>query len=131
MTFTPRVREARELAQSLGSRLHAMIDISDGLALDLWRICQASGAGAKLEEASVLAAADKDAKQAAALDGRSLLDHVLGDGEDHELLLAVEGAADASPRPIPLGVVTGSMQLEMHYAQGRIERIKPLGFVHQ
>src|SRR5207302_1919912 len=38
MTFTPQIKEARILAQSVP--ITAMIDISDGLSRDLARICQ-------------------------------------------------------------------------------------------
>src|SRR5438128_8749532 len=41
LTFTPRVREAQQL--HLQTDLHALIDISDGLAADVSHICQESG----------------------------------------------------------------------------------------
>src|SRR3990172_2001080 len=40
MNFIPRITEAKLLAEQLGANLHAMIDISDGLLLDLWRVCR-------------------------------------------------------------------------------------------
>ncbi len=94
LDFAPRVEEARLLAEKLGDRLHAMIDLSDGLSLDLWRLCEASGVGAVLDERLLEAAASRDAKDLAGADGRTVIDHVLSDGEDFELLLAVEGDAD-------------------------------------
>jgi thiamine-monophosphate kinase len=87
LTFTPRVREARAIAERLGADLHAMLDISDGLAIDLDRIAEASQVGAVLEESLVRQTAAQAAQEAAEQDGRSLLEHVLHDGEDFELLL--------------------------------------------
>src|SRR5262249_22507067 len=51
LAFTPRVREA--LALHAAADLHAMIDISDGLAADLHHICRESGCGAVLRAESI------------------------------------------------------------------------------
>ena len=132
LTFTPRVKEARALAEALGDRLHAMIDISDGLSLDLWRICQASGVGAILEQRQLEQVISDAAKTAADTDGRSPLDHALSDGEDYELLLAVspEKAGTTEALSIhPIGHVTDS-DLWIHRTDGRTEPLEPKGFVH-
>src|SRR5262249_45919156 len=47
LTFTPRVREALQLHAA--ADLHAMIDISDGLAADVNHICEESHCGAVLD----------------------------------------------------------------------------------
>jgi len=108
LTFQPRVAEARVIAETLGSRLRALMDISDGLALDLWRMAQASNAGAMLDEGQLEAVTSDDARQAASADGRSVLDHVLADGEDFELLLAVVcGRSRSSTCPTGPAVVRG------------------------
>ncbi len=128
--FIPRVREAQTIARALGNRLHAMMDISDGLSLDLWRMCQASGAGAVLDERQLQAVLSDDAQRLAREDGRSALEHALGDGEDYELLLAVEG--DAPQADVPLfyvGTVT-ARGLEMRDAHGVVTPLSPRGFVH-
>jgi thiamine-monophosphate kinase len=57
------------------SGTHAMIDISDGLALDLHRLADASGVGFSLEDVPVAAGAT--------------FEEALGGGEDYELLLTV------------------------------------------
>src|SRR4051794_30722147 len=83
LDFTPRVREALALQEH--APLHAMIDVSDGLAADVGHLCAESGCGAVLvaESIPVSAAARVMA------DGRSALEHALGDGEDFELAFAV------------------------------------------
>ncbi len=90
MTFTPRVHESRELARALGADLHALMDISDGLALDLHRMCEASHVGARLAGADLKQLIHDDAKLAAQQDDLSALEHALYDGEDFELLVAVD-----------------------------------------
>jgi thiamine-monophosphate kinase len=74
LTFTPRVTEARTLAERFD--LHAMIDLSDGLATDLGHLCRASGLGAELDAADI------------PLQDGADLHAALTDGEDYELLLA-------------------------------------------
>jgi thiamine-monophosphate kinase len=82
--FTPRIREALALHQVID--LHAMIDISDGLAADLEHILDESRIGAILDSAAIPISA---AAVSAAVNGRSPLDHALRDGEDFELLFTV------------------------------------------
>ncbi len=130
LAFTPRVAEAHILAEKLSDRLHAMIDVSDGLALDLWRICEASSVGATLEEGRLRVVVSDDARRCAQADGRAEGEHVLGDGEDYELLLAVDGEAVCESVPLyPVGYVTAS-GLELIRADGRIEPLTPMGYVH-
>ncbi len=97
LTFTPRVHEARQIAAATGQHLHAMMDISDGLSLDLHRLCEASDIGAELAKELLEPVISDDARRAADQDGRSPLDHALNDGEDFELLLAVGGDAPGPP----------------------------------
>ena len=85
LDFTPRVREALELHRH--ADLHAMIDISDGLAKDLHHICEESRCGALLKAES-LPIADA-VRELAKRDGQSPLDHALSDGEDFELVFTV------------------------------------------
>lgn len=88
--FTPRVREALLLNERY--RLHAGIDVSDGLSLDLFHLTQESGCGALLDLSAVPIAAD--AYRLAPRHGAATtpLDHALGDGEDFELILAIPPA---------------------------------------
>jgi thiamine-monophosphate kinase len=83
LDFVPRIREAQKLHHLV--EVKAMIDTSDGLAVDLHHLCEESGCGAELiaEQIPVSDAASQ------MKDGKSALQHALGDGEDFELLLAV------------------------------------------
>lgn len=129
MSFTPRVHEAHAFAETLGDRLHAMIDISDGLSLDLWRICQASGTGATLNEHQ-LESIISDAAKMASSDGRTPLDHALSDGEDFELLLAVAGGTEYTPSGLHMiGRMTRS-GMTIIRSDGGEYPIEPKGFVH-
>jgi thiamine-monophosphate kinase len=86
LAFTPRVTEARQLAALV--TIHAMIDLSDGLSTDLGHIARESGVAAEIMADAI--PVSEDAKRLAKEDGRMPLDHALNDGEDFELLLAVE-----------------------------------------
>jgi len=130
LTFGPRVREAYAVAGSLGSRLHAMIDVSDGLALDLHRLCAASGVGATLEEEMLERVISPAAREASPTSGRSALQHALADGEDFELLLAIEGEAEVEGVDLlPVGRITDG-PLTLRQADGDTMPLEPTGYVH-
>jgi len=128
VSFVPRVREALKLADGLGDELHAMIDISDGLALDLWRVCQASGCGAELDADALM----QVASAAARTQPDRTLHHVLHDGEDFELLLATSGQAETlAPRGAVtrIGRVTEAA-LHLRYPDGHTKPVEPRGYEH-
>jgi thiamine-monophosphate kinase len=132
LDFTPRVKEA--LAVHAQADLHAMIDVSDGLAADVAKICQESKCGAVLNAEAIPIA---EAAQRVG-DGRSPLEHALSDGEDFELVFALP-AADAQrllgDQPIP-GItlyhigecVTDGLWLAQ---SGTRRALEPKGYVHE
>lgn len=83
----PRIDAAIEINRALDPR--AMIDVSDGLAIDLWRVLDASGCGAEIDENAFTEMIHEDAHQLATQDSVSPRDHALYDGEDFELLIAL------------------------------------------
>jgi thiamine-monophosphate kinase len=87
LNFEPRLAEARWLAEHFS--IHAMLDLSDGLAGDLRHILQASGVGAELLKTAVPISrvAKLRAKQNSA--ARPAFAAALTDGEDFELLFTV------------------------------------------
>jgi thiamine-monophosphate kinase len=133
LDFTPRVREAEQLARAWKSDLHAMIDITDGLALDLHRLCEASGLGAELDESAVQAVISDDAKALAAEGDRTPLDHALSDGEDFELLIAADASADPKKchgvSLLPIGRVTAA-SVTMRHTDGATRPLLKTGYDH-
>jgi thiamine-monophosphate kinase len=117
----PRARVAEgRTARSAGAT--AMIDVSDGLALDCHRLAVASGVGMELDDVPVATGAT--------------LDEALGGGEDYELVMAIgpgsagrllEAFTDAGLRsPILIGrctATTGQVRL-------RGQPLPPLGWQH-
>lgn len=87
LDFTPRVAEALYLHEHFD--IHAMMDLSDGLAMDLQRMCTASNCGAEVTSHQVPIS---EAAQSTAADARQRLLHAIGDGEDFELLFAASTA---------------------------------------
>jgi thiamine-monophosphate kinase len=103
--FTPRVREALELAKQYGVR--AAMDVSDGLSLDLSRMCAESHCGAvvRLDDVPIAAAAHQLAEQVP--QSGTALEHALSDGEDFELILALprlEAERAIREQPIAAGL---------------------------
>ncbi len=134
--FEPRVNEAIELMSRY--ELHAGIDVSDSLSLDLWRLAEESGCGAELnvDKIPIAPAAFEAARHAS--DGRTALDHALEDGEDFELILAVAPQiADAmvAEKPIACGLACiGQFVAEKGLWQidgtGARRALAPRGFEH-
>ena len=130
----PRVNEALLLNEKY--KLHAGIDISDGLALDTSRLAKASGLGAILDLPSLpLSAA---AHELSKKDRRSPIEHALADGEDFELVLAIPN--DEALRLLqeqPLGIsitrigeLTEQQGLWQRNAAGEQTPLEPKGFEH-
>ena len=77
LSFTPRVREAQRLVRFF--KIHSMMDLSDGLASDLQRLCEESGVGARvIAEDLPLSPGVKNCHQG------------LSEGEDFELLFTTD-----------------------------------------
>lgn len=76
LNFTPRIDEARQLVKKF--RINSMIDVTDGLSLDLWRILDASGVGARIHQSLIPISAQADS-----------FGKALSDGEDFELLFTM------------------------------------------
>lgn len=94
LEFEPRLAEARWLVEHFS--IHAMIDLSDGLAGDLRHILKASHVGAELLTASIpISRAARLASRAESAAKTPLL-AALTDGEDFELLFTV-ASKDAVP----------------------------------
>jgi thiamine-monophosphate kinase len=111
------------------------MDLSDGLGIDLTRLCAASGLGAvvNLDRLPISDAAIQMASQS----GRQPIDHALGDGEDFELLLAVPEAVaanlPATIEGVPLTeigtfVARTGLWTKRH---GKLHQLPASGYVHK
>jgi thiamine-monophosphate kinase len=139
--FVPRLREAQALVRRV--RVRAMMDLSDGLASDLWQLSRASRAALRVEATRIpiaRAAWTSLPRQGgtAVARRRQALRHALMDGEDFELLFAV-GARDAARVPRRLGacpvtrigtVIGRGVNVELVHPDGRVSRLVPRGFQH-
>lgn len=143
LAVAPRCREA--LAIATGFPVHAAIDVSDGLALDVSRLLAASGVGGVLDLAAI--PVHPDAVRLSKLrpeDGRDPLSHALGDGEDFELVLAMPPTAAAAlvacppeqlvagttMQPTIIGEVTAAAGLQGRQPDGTVAPLPPEGFDH-
>jgi thiamine-monophosphate kinase len=128
LTFLPRLREARALVQDF--RVSSMIDVSDGLVLDLWRILRASSCGGRIYETCVPVSRDADSFGAA-----------ITDGEDFELLFTMEprearrffreALAGFGTDVHLIGQVLGEKEgLTLVTGDGSMKALKPEGYAH-
>lgn len=132
LDFTPRIREAQQLAV-LGP-LNAMMDISDGLAADLAKLCAESCCGAVLYAEQIPISDSARSLN----DGKLPLLHALGDGEDFELLIATSPhVAQRLIADQPISGITLSLIGECVSEQGlwleqsgKRQPLAALGYVH-
>jgi thiamine-monophosphate kinase len=104
LEFEPRLAEARWLAEQFA--IHAMIDLSDGLAGDLQHVLKASGVGAELLKRAVPVSRAARARERAGSSAKPAFAAALTEGEDFELLFTIAGSdavklLDAWPKRFP------------------------------
>ena len=128
LDFIPRLKETRELVKRF--RINSMIDVSDGLALDLWRILDASRVGATLFQNAI--PLSKDAGS---------FEDAITDGEDFELLFTM-GIKEAgrffrtylAKMNTPVTLIGEIVHPENGYTlscnDGKIRKLDPKGYVH-
>lgn len=132
LAVRPRLAEIRAIRDRV--EVHSLIDVSDGFAADLHHVLAASGCGAEIDAARL--PIHPDAKRMA--DGRSPLEHALGDGEDFELILTTDrGSAElllstwTHPTPLTdVGCCTEQPGCRLRHPDGSLTELPPLGWTH-
>lgn len=117
--FIPRIKEAQWLVSH--ARINSMIDITDGLSMDLYRLITASNVGAILYKEAIPISRD-------AYKTRDPLKSALCDGEDFELLITTKD--EGMPFAIIGEITRDRGKLLLVDKNGRIERLKPQGYEH-
>ena len=132
LTFEPRVGPALALASELGDRLHAMIDVSDGLLADLGHILARSNVAATVH-------VDRLPDVPACSDTTLARDCQLSGGDDYELLFTAaagrHGQIEALSSTLGLaltsiGNIGPGKGLTLQDADGRPLSIARRGFDH-
>lgn len=116
----PRVAEGRLLAR----HVHAMMDVSDGLLIDAWRMAAASGCAVAIDLARVPLSADYRATGGDALAAATA-------GDDYQLLFA---AAPDAPLPVPatcVGTFVEGSGLSLTEGDRAVPLPPRLGFEHR
>ena len=117
--FVPRIVESRWLTKNF--RVHAMMDLSDGLGADLPRLARASKVGFEIDEASL------------PLNRGCTIAQAISDGEDYELLFAMAPNDSRSLRSrwrkkFPRVPLTRVGRLDRNSKMGNRELLR--GYVH-
>jgi len=131
-----RLREGQALAAT--GHVHAMMDLSDGLAGDLGHMVQASKVGAVIQEPAI--PLSEELREASAEYGWDSLDLALHGGEDYELLIAtsprwrrqIESAIEAIPGSTitRIGTVVEGSGITLRRADGTEEALEAKAFTH-
>jgi thiamine-monophosphate kinase len=132
----PQVAEGRAIAESRAAT--AMIDVSDGLAQDLWHICQSSHVGAVLEAEWL--PIDRLVHEVAHTYDKDVLELALYGGEDYVLLFtakedSVETVLEAIRGAGGIGTIIGrvvdpSQAMKLRLAGGELRPLEPRGWDH-
>ena len=138
LEFEPRLNEARWLADHF--RIHAMIDLSDGLAGDLRHVLKASGVGAELLKTAIpISRAARDSSKRGDASKPAFF-AALTDGEDFELLFTVASKAavpllDAWKKQFPklklscIGKIVAGHNITLRDKHG-VQPLTAQGYVH-
>jgi thiamine-monophosphate kinase len=118
----PRTRLGQLLAAS--GLVHAMMDLSDGLATDLAHLCAASRVGAEIDAGKLPISPDLAA--AAEYFSVSSLELVLKGGEDYQLLFTAPAAHDAVLRRLVVDAAEGEI-----FSVGRIVAGNGVHLLHE
>jgi thiamine-monophosphate kinase len=138
LEFEPRLAEARWLAGHFA--IHAMIDLSDGLAGDLRHLLKASGGGAELLARAIPVSRAARRRPQGEPSAKSPLLAALSDGEDFELLFTLPASeavplADAWRKRFPevrlscIGKITAQPGLRLRDKKG-LQPLPEHGYVH-
>jgi thiamine-monophosphate kinase len=129
---SPRIREGLAAARAGAT---AMIDLSDGLGRDVGHICDASGAGVRLNAGSVRLT--DGVAETAAWAGVDPLSFALGGGDDYELVMAIPADRSEELRrafgPTPSSVIgefTAGPDAVLDRGDGLVEPLSKLGWDH-
>jgi thiamine-monophosphate kinase len=107
--------------------INAMIDVSDGLASEVKRICEQSGTGAVIYGDSI--PVKPETEKAAKACGKKAIDLALYGGEDFELVYTVSKENLGQVKGYKVGEITGEKGLRM-LIDGKEEIIKKHGWDH-
>ena len=138
LEFLPRINEARILASR--HELHAMIDLSDGLASDVHHLCEAASVGAEIFAANIpIHDSVKGGLKISIPPAADPLQAALCDGEDYELLFALPEAhakqlLKDQPLPVPVsrvGIVTAEKTVTLIMPDGTRKVLKAEGWEHK
>jgi len=103
----------------------AMMDISDGLFIDLSRLCKESGVGARIYEDRIPVSGEL--RKTAEYLGADPMDFAAGGGEDYELLFTA--SSDVRVDAFCIGEIT-KKGLRMIDREGNIRKVSTRGYQH-
>jgi thiamine-monophosphate kinase len=120
------------LGSSARSGAGAVIDVSDGLAKDLRRLCVASGVGAELDLRRLRAAVSPRFAELAAALGLDPIALALGGGEDYVLLFTLPAGVEPPSRfgCAQIGRITRAKEIWLLDAAGQRLELPEIGWDH-
>lgn len=129
---TPQLELGRWLARLGPGRAGAAIDLSDGFAKDLHRICATSGTGARIDAAALDACAPPGFAELCGSLNEEPTALIRGGGEDYVLLFTLRGRLEPPERfgCRRVGIVTRERAVRTIDGRGRARRLAARGWDH-
>jgi thiamine-monophosphate kinase len=124
-----RPRARIEEGRAAGPHAQAAIDVSDGLAIDAFRMALASGIAIRLSADAILRAMGPALAEIAGVLGLDPLDLALHGGEDYALI-ACFPPSTPPPGFIPIGTCTEGQGIMLEATDGTLRSLAPEGYDH-
>ena len=112
-SWASRIEPRLALGRRLAGKATACIDVSDGLSVDLHRLCKESGVAARLEQGPMVRGAS--------------LERALHGGEDYELLFTLPSSVSAPVGAIRIGTILRGSAGTVWFES---KRLPPRGYDH-
>ena len=128
LNFTPRIKEARYLVKNF--KISSMIDVTDGLILDLSRILGTSRVGARIHQGLIPVSGDAASFKRAITDGEDFeLLFTMGRQEAKRLLKT--GFQKMNTPVVMIGeILPKAKGYKLVCNDGKIKKLKSEGYVH-
>ena len=127
LKFLPRLKEARILAKNF--KINSMIDLSDGLSMDLNRLAEAAKVGARVYKSLIPLSDASEARDSAIFAGEDFELLFTASIRESKKLIKRMGRKEDLPITLIGEIVDRRFGVQLIEEEGKIRPLKPKGFI--